>query len=503
MGTHIEEFAEQLRELKERSGRSYGMLATSLHVSTSTLHRYCNGAAVPFEYAPAERFARQCGASAEELVALHQRWLLADAAKRRESHRPSDAATEGESAGLPAVRVPPEDRPSMDGPSEAGPSGDGPSGDGPSGDVRSEAGPSGDGSPEEHALVGHAPVAALHAEVAPPPGPPSPGVPALPDVAHTPASGGKWRGRRARRTTVVLAAAAALAAVLPLVSHSGHGADDTGTSSPLPHPTVSALERPSPSVPASGRTHAPAGGAAPATTTATPSTSSGATAPKSSPAPNASDRPVTGGKPPFQVTVLANNWDTQCGQWFLLKQPPAEVPPPPSLQDGNAWAATLGGIPAGHLRLQLTAQGLPGEPVVLHAMYVKVLSSVAAPKGNVYTPEDGCGGGLDPASFAVDLDTTAPRARAVRGSVDNGEKAATVDFPFRISASDPQVLDVDGHTLDHDVRWYLDLVWTCGARQGTLRVDDHGTPFRTIGMKNDPAYGWSSTRWSPTPPDPQ
>jgi plasmid maintenance system antidote protein VapI len=475
MGTHIEEFAEQLRDLKERSGRSYGMLATSLHVSTSTLHRYCNGAAVPFEYAPVDRFARQCGASAEELVALHQRWLLADAAKRRESHRPSDAATEGESAGLPPEHVPPEDGPSMGVPSE-------------------------DGPPEEHTLVRHASVEALPAEVPPvrPPAPPSPGVPALPDVAHTPVPGGKWRGRRARRTTVVLAAAAALAAVLPLVPHPGHDADDTRTSSPLPHPTVSALERPSPSVPspsapASGRTHAPAGATAPATA----GTSAAETA------PTASDRPVTGGKPPFQVTVLANNWDTQCGQWFLLKQQPAEVPPPPSLQDGNAWAAALGGIPAGHLRLRLTAQGLPGEPVVLHAMYVKVLSSVAAPKGNVYTPEDGCGGGLDPASFAVDLDTTAPRARAVRGSVDNGEKTATVDFPFRISATDPQVLDVDGRTLDHDVRWYLDLVWTCGARQGTLRIDDHGTPFRTTGMKNDPTYGWSSTRWSPTPPDPQ
>ncbi|NYV77323.1 helix-turn-helix transcriptional regulator, partial [Streptomyces sp. UH6] len=76
-------FARRLRELKDRSGRSYGVLAKRLHMSTSTLHRYCNGDAVPTEYAPVERFARVCGASTEELVTLHRAWVLADAARRR------------------------------------------------------------------------------------------------------------------------------------------------------------------------------------------------------------------------------------------------------------------------------------------------------------------------------------------------------------------------------------------------------------------------------------
>ncbi len=95
MSTHIEEFAERLRLLKERSGRSYGTLAARLHVSTSTLHRYCNGAAVPAEYAPVERFARQCGAGAAELVALHQLWILADAARRFGPNGPPQPAGAG------------------------------------------------------------------------------------------------------------------------------------------------------------------------------------------------------------------------------------------------------------------------------------------------------------------------------------------------------------------------------------------------------------------------
>jgi transcriptional regulator with XRE-family HTH domain len=78
-----EEFAAYLRRLKDRSGRSYGQLAQRAHLSTSTLHRYCHGKAVPVEYAPVERLARLCGAKPEELVQLHRRWVRADAQRMR------------------------------------------------------------------------------------------------------------------------------------------------------------------------------------------------------------------------------------------------------------------------------------------------------------------------------------------------------------------------------------------------------------------------------------
>lgn len=83
MATEIQDFAALLGELKERSGLSYGALAQKLHMSTSTVHRYCNGEAVPHDYAPVERFARVCRASSDELMALHRKWILADEAKRR------------------------------------------------------------------------------------------------------------------------------------------------------------------------------------------------------------------------------------------------------------------------------------------------------------------------------------------------------------------------------------------------------------------------------------
>lgn len=86
------EFAGLLGELKERSGLSYGVLAKRLHVSTSTLHRYVNGDAVPTDYAPVERLARACRATPEELVELHRRWVLADALRGQANSAESNGA---------------------------------------------------------------------------------------------------------------------------------------------------------------------------------------------------------------------------------------------------------------------------------------------------------------------------------------------------------------------------------------------------------------------------
>ncbi|MGW4021534.1 helix-turn-helix domain-containing protein, partial [Streptomyces sp. NPDC005009] len=79
------------------------MLAKRLHMSTSTLHRYCNGDAVPTEYAPVERLARLCKARPEELVELHRKWVLADVTRGRKG-APSQGA--GPAGGAASVDAP-------------------------------------------------------------------------------------------------------------------------------------------------------------------------------------------------------------------------------------------------------------------------------------------------------------------------------------------------------------------------------------------------------------
>jgi len=372
MATHIEDFAFRLREMKDRSGRSYGQLAARLHLSTSTLHRYCNGAAVPADYAPVERLARLCDATPEELIALHRSWLLADAA-RREPQRPGPAPS------APAPPLPPPDAPAAE--------------------------------------------------------------PAGPD-----------RSRRPRRVSIALGAVAAAAVIA------------TACVLPLHRPGAhSAGKRP----------------------VAVPSSASAS--PAADPAP-------------VQVDVLSDNWDAQCGQWFLIDHTPAEVPRPPSLEQTTAWATALGGIPADDLRLQLTVQAAPGQQVVLHALYVHVVNRTPAPTGGYgYTPGSGCGGGLEPSFFAADLDADTPRTKPVTGFDDNGERAKPSDFPYLVSTKDPQVFDVDAATAAQNLTWYLTLVWSVGNRQGSLRIDDHGHPFRTVGLHGLPTYGYNGTEWTPSP----
>lgn len=503
MATETERFAELMRGFKERSGRSYGTLAKRLHSSNSTLHRYCSGAAVPTDYAPVERFARVCGASADELLALHQQWLLALVERRR-------GVTEGQASGPGAAN-------------SAAPRGGDPAPEAPPASAVVAAGEASEVRPQ--AETNPAPAPASAAGSAPAPGPaaaeapvPAPALapapapapaeapapaPATEAPAHAPAAlvqPGPARASvpRARRPRLLLAVAAALAtaavagtaAAVSAMGDTGHGDTRHGAVQP------SSRER------AEAGPALPSGGSSSLTATAD-------SAPPSSPGPSspsttsASASPATakeGASPtaPFTVNVLPDNWDSPCDQWFALDKAPGIVPPPPAGQATEGWARALDAVPAGHLRMQLTVQGTEGKPAVLHALYVHVVRGRKAPGWNAYTMGAGCGGALVPASFAVNLDDASPRARPVPGK--EGERpTASTDFPYKVSATDPQVLNIDAATLGQDVSWYLELAWSSGDRQGTTRIDDHGRPFRTVALNTGHSYWYNANNnaWLP------
>lgn len=108
------QLAALLSTLKERSGLSYGALGKRLHLSASTLHRYCNGDAVPADFAPLNRFARLCRATPEELVEVHRRWILADAAREQRGKGAGGGAggdAPAAESGTPGVTPDAEDTP--------------------------------------------------------------------------------------------------------------------------------------------------------------------------------------------------------------------------------------------------------------------------------------------------------------------------------------------------------------------------------------------------------
>ncbi|MGW9437874.1 helix-turn-helix domain-containing protein [Streptomyces sp. NPDC055607] len=455
-----QELGALLRRLKDRSGRSYGMLAGRLHVSTSTLHRYCNGDAVPAEFAAVERFARLCGAEREELIELHRRWIVAD-----------DARTRGRSAAKPGASEP------VAGAGAA---------------VVADAGT--DASTDAGTDAGTEPDAEDVPEVTD-----------APDVsdATDPPGPGDGSARR-RRVLVALAAAVVVAVVVPVAVFAAGGDGERRPERAAPAPAASgpatggALPvRPGPAsspavTPTPSGTPSPSGPPAPSGSPSGLPDGKGSpspSAPSPDPAPTASrtGAPATG--VPLRVGISSYNWEHPCGQYYLLDRDPGTVPPPPPPQDHRGWARALGAVDGGGMRLELTATGRTSDSVVINDIHVRVVGRSPALPWSAFSMGEGCGSGVVPQTFAVDLDRPQPGVRPVAGQ-DGDIVVPAKDFPYKVASHDPQVLRFDVTTKAHDVRWYLEVDWSSGDRRGTVRVDDGGRPFRTSATAGRPSYIW-------------
>ncbi|MFC7886368.1 helix-turn-helix domain-containing protein [Streptomyces sp. NPDC057376] len=396
-----DDFAGLLRELKERSGLSYGALGKRLHMSASTLHRYVSGEVVPVEFAPVERLARVCRATPEELLELHRRWIRADA--------------------LRGVKK-------------------------------------GEGEGEEQTGGSEEPDPPVAVEEPTPPAPRR----RVPRTALYAASG-------------VVAVSVAVALVANLVSGSG----DDGRRGP-----AGAAGAVPPSLSASGSATAPATPSGSASASASPSTSESASPSASATDAGASASPsrrAPADGPMLTVSTTPYYWDSPCDHAFLVDRSPKNVLKPPAQQDAVGWAAAHGAVSANRQTAVLTVQGTGPETVVLEALHVRVVNSGAPLDWNQYVMGNGCGGEVSVKAFDVALDMGNPLAMPIGGQRD---------FPYSVSESDPEVFHVNAHTSDHDVSWYLELEWSSGGREGTLRVDDHGKPFRTSASKDGSYYAY-------------
>ncbi|MFJ9507102.1 helix-turn-helix domain-containing protein [Streptomyces anulatus] len=469
------EFAALLKDLKDRSGRSYGVLAGKLHVSTSTLHRYCNGDAVPNEFAPVERFARVCGASGDELVEVHRRWIVADAARRR----PPVGAAPGTAEPAPSPSPAPASVPvPASAPAPAPPAAPSP-------------------APEPGVVPGG--VEAAEAV--------EPSEPTVVSGGARPGAGSRW-SRLSRRTRVLIATAGVAALLVPTTVVAadlvGSGREDGGSAAdrvedaggdlgPAPEGSASARPRPSASTgsadPSASASASPSG-----PPSVKPSAGSGPGRPQGG---GDGDSGTGLGAPPT-VNISSYNWDEPCGQHYLVNRGPDELDPPPAPQDRRRWAESYGGVDAGNMLLQLTVQGISREAVVLKGMHVRVLSRKAPLPWSAYLMGNGCGSGIAPQTFAAHLDAGHPTLRPVPGKQGDVVVPA-VDFPYKVTSEDVEVFNLDMKAVGYDVTWYLELEWNSGGNEGVLRIDDHGKPFRTSGMKGRPeyVYGNEEVGWEP------
>ncbi|MCS0635661.1 helix-turn-helix domain-containing protein [Streptomyces sp. LP05-1] len=510
-----DEFAALLRLLKERAGLSYGTLAKRLHLSTSTLHRYCNGDAVPVDYAPVERLARACRARPDELVELHRLWVVATATRQaaRRAEQAAGAAGAAPSAAAPSASVPSASAPRAgSGPASGGTDRSAPpvSGDPVGGDPVGGDPVGGDPAPD-----GSGAGASGTAGAAPDPrgtpdsgdagetgeagetgaaGAPAPGAAA--GVVAVPVRG---RGPR-RRTTVLIGVAVATAlcagSLVALLSPWGEKKEEGARAEVAATAGARAAQSPLPRAPRSAGTPSaspsPSRSAGPGTS-GSPSPSSRASASASSgghgeagpqgaaPGGGTDGTPVT-------VGVTSHVWENPCGPNFLVDRQATQVPPPPTEQDAPGWTSALGAVASDEQLVRLTVQGTGSETVVLEQLAVRTVRSAPPLAWNDFSSAVGCGGGVETASYAVDLDSPRPRTTP---------EAGQPEFAFKTSHSDPEVFYVRARTRAHDVSWYLELHWSSGNRRGVLRIDDHGQPFRTSANNSRPGFDYplGSSGW--------
>ncbi|MFJ8754835.1 helix-turn-helix domain-containing protein [Streptomyces sp. NPDC102441] len=442
MGTEIQDFAALLRGLKERSGLSYGALAQKLHMSTSTVHRYCNGDAVPHDYAPVERFARVCRASSDELMALHRKWILADEAKRRGTRKPEAGGSAPPVPAAPEAAVP---VPAAPGQVEA------------EAERQAETEPAVESVPEDVTPEGGGP------GTEPPP-----------------------RRRTTRRLRVLLTAVAVVALTVPTalavraLGDDGPADGDRRTDAAPSH----AQAVPSGRVSGHGAVKPSRSASASASAGASASVSAGGGPAKPSPSPKG---PVSGSAVPVNATISSYDWGSPCGKYYLLHQDPDDVPKPPDPQDRRSWARARGGVDGGGLKLEVTVQGLSNEVVVLKELNVRIAGRNPALDWSAYSMGEGCGSGITPQSFAIDLDDGMPLPKPVAGKQGDTVVPAT-EFPYQVSSTDVEVFRIDAHVEEYDVAWYLELQWTSGGQSGVLRIDDGGRPFRTSSITGRPEY---------------
>ncbi|WP_217139634.1 helix-turn-helix transcriptional regulator [Streptomyces sp. AC627_RSS907] len=474
-----DDFAGLLRELKERSGLSYGALGKRLHMSASTLHRYVSGEVVPVEFAPVERLARVCRATPEELLELHRRWIRADALRGvKKAEEKAEEKAEGKA----------EEK--AEGKAEAGETAAAPE----AADVATVAVAAEDAPSAAQAPGAQAPEAPEVPDVPDIPG--VSGVPDVPEVSNASVAAGASEAPRRRMpraawyaATGVVAVSAAVALVANLVTGTGTG--DDGQRGPAG--AVGAAASPSTSVSGTAtRSASPSASASPSPSSASPTTSASASASASAPLTRRSTAkpshraPASG--PALTVTTTPYYWEVPCEHAFLVDRSPQNVLPPPPQQDVVGWATAYGAVSANRQTVFLTVQGTGEETVVIKDLHVRVVSRGPALDWNQYVMGNGCGGGVDTASFDVPLDLGNPLAMPVAGQRD---------FPYSVTESDPEVFHVKAHTSGHDVSWYLELEWSSGGRQGVMRVDDHGKPFRTSASKDTSPYAYplGSNAW--------
>ena len=174
------------------------------------------------------------------------------------------------------------------------------------------------------------------------------------------------------------------------------------------------------------------------------------------------------GKPAAPAWVAsANLYDCRSG-WVVPDTGRSSIP----MLDTPPAGAVMGSGAS----VDVTIQGVSDEAAVLHSISVEVLRRGPELHG-IYLPML-CASDVMPRFYATDLSKPSPTVVPAAG-IDSGEKIPAKAFSYKVGKDDVEKIVVTPTVAREYVEWVIHVKWSSGARQGDLRIDDHGRPFRT------------------------
>lgn len=183
------------------------------------------------------------------------------------------------------------------------------------------------------------------------------------------------------------------------------------------------------------------------------------------------------------VATVTHSASKGSGHWFFasrassvkaIRLPAGDLA---NLETWDAWARAHGGVDADMTAVQIVLEGATPYPVILMGLTVEVVDRAAAPRRGVHYMVTG-GGPVGVRFFEVMLDKSPPVVHSI--PADFKPLKPAIDFPYKVSQTDPEVLDIRAYTLKCDCTWRANLQWVYHGKHGSTVIDDDGKPFRTV-----------------------
>jgi hypothetical protein len=157
-----------------------------------------------------------------------------------------------------------------------------------------------------------------------------------------------------------------------------------------------------------------------------------------------------------------------------------------ALDTWDAWAHGHGGMDSSTTGVEVVVEGATQFPVVLTGLTAEVVERAPPPRGVHVVPFGG--GALHPRHFSVDLDASPPLVESVAAPPELENAPPPVDFPYRVSGTDPEVFLIFARASKCDCTWRANLEWVYQGKKGATVIDDAGQPFRTVSPSRSVIY---------------